>query len=254
MREYNDHIRLQRPLLRRIIIFLVVLIAVPVTMWSITAFVRGYVARPKTPTFRPLAAAAPIEAPDTANAATDSDAKLAADAGRAIVEARATATDARSSPTISIKKPTDRLPDADASASVSDSQLATATVAQPAPGSTSPTASPIAQPTTTPSGNVPWPSPPGYGGANEAPAAQPSVADHAAADALPPAQPIKGRVPLPPHRPRLFAMAQSGVPAGAQTGVPPAQRGIPMPRPRPAAAPEVKPIEPEPMPDRLLIH
>src|SRR5579863_3310107 len=56
MREYDDHIRLYTPMLQRIIILVAVIIAVPVVLWTITAFVRSYVAPPQVPTFRPLAA------------------------------------------------------------------------------------------------------------------------------------------------------------------------------------------------------
>jgi hypothetical protein len=56
MREYNDHgefrddhIRLYTPVLQRVIILTAVIIAVPVLMWTVTTFVRSYVARPKVP-------------------------------------------------------------------------------------------------------------------------------------------------------------------------------------------------------------
>ena len=55
MREYDDdNIRLYTPVLQRIIILVAVIIAVPVVMWTITAFVRTYVAPPKVPIFQPL--------------------------------------------------------------------------------------------------------------------------------------------------------------------------------------------------------
>src|SRR6266704_1495451 len=54
MREYDDygeyrddHIRLYTPVLQRVIILTAVIIAVPVLMWTVTTFVRSYVARPK---------------------------------------------------------------------------------------------------------------------------------------------------------------------------------------------------------------
>jgi hypothetical protein len=53
MREHDDYddenIRLYTPVLQRVIILAAVIIAVPVLMWTITAFVRSYVARPKVP-------------------------------------------------------------------------------------------------------------------------------------------------------------------------------------------------------------
>jgi hypothetical protein len=51
------------PLLRRIIILVAVITAVPVVLWTITAFVRAYVAPAKIPTFHQLAATASINAP-----------------------------------------------------------------------------------------------------------------------------------------------------------------------------------------------
>jgi hypothetical protein len=56
MREYDDHIRLYTPILQRIIILVAVIIAVPVVLWTITAFVRAHVAPPQIPSFRPMAA------------------------------------------------------------------------------------------------------------------------------------------------------------------------------------------------------
>jgi hypothetical protein len=57
MREYDedededeDNIRRYAPVLRRVIILLAVIIAVPVMMWTITIFIRSY--GPKTHTFR----------------------------------------------------------------------------------------------------------------------------------------------------------------------------------------------------------
>ncbi len=54
MREYDDDIRLYTPVLQRIIILVAVIVAVPVVLWTITAFVRSYVAPPKLPTFQPM--------------------------------------------------------------------------------------------------------------------------------------------------------------------------------------------------------
>jgi hypothetical protein len=57
MRE-NDEFGHYVPLLRRIIILVAVITAVPVMLWTITAFVRTYVGPPKIPTFHQLAATA----------------------------------------------------------------------------------------------------------------------------------------------------------------------------------------------------
>ena len=50
MREDDENIRLYTPILQRIIILAAVIIAVPVVMWTITTFVRTYVAPPPVPT------------------------------------------------------------------------------------------------------------------------------------------------------------------------------------------------------------
>ena len=46
MRKYEDRVR-PSVVLRRIIIVVAVLTAVPVALWTVTAFVRAYVAPPK---------------------------------------------------------------------------------------------------------------------------------------------------------------------------------------------------------------
>src|SRR5260370_40542582 len=67
MRDYNDEIRTYTPVLQRIIILVAVITAVPVVLWTITAFVRTYVGPPRIPTFHQLASTASINAPaDTA--------------------------------------------------------------------------------------------------------------------------------------------------------------------------------------------
>src|SRR5262245_10614945 len=56
MREYDEddyNTRSYAPVLRRVIILVAVIIAVPVMMWTATNFIRSYVG-PKTPTFRHL--------------------------------------------------------------------------------------------------------------------------------------------------------------------------------------------------------
>ena len=62
MRE-DDDFRHYVPLLRRIIILVAVIIAVPVILWTITVFVRTYVGPPRVPTFHQLASTASINAP-----------------------------------------------------------------------------------------------------------------------------------------------------------------------------------------------
>ena len=54
MHRYDDQVP-PYVVLRRIIIIVAVLIAVPVALWTVTAAVRTYVGPPKLPTFRQLA-------------------------------------------------------------------------------------------------------------------------------------------------------------------------------------------------------
>jgi outer membrane biosynthesis protein TonB len=59
MRDYDEYhddgVRLHTPVLQRVLILAAVIIIVPVVMWTITAFVRSYVARPKVPVVQHLA-------------------------------------------------------------------------------------------------------------------------------------------------------------------------------------------------------
>ncbi len=54
MRDYDDHVR-PHVVLRRIIIVVAVLTAVPVALWTVTGLIRTYVGPPKVPSFRQLA-------------------------------------------------------------------------------------------------------------------------------------------------------------------------------------------------------
>jgi hypothetical protein len=69
MRE-DDSLGHYVPILRRIVVLVAVIIAVPVILWTITAFVRTYVGPPHLPTFHQLASTASINAPSTG---TDSE-------------------------------------------------------------------------------------------------------------------------------------------------------------------------------------
>jgi coiled-coil-helix-coiled-coil-helix domain-containing protein 2 len=98
MRDDEDHIRQFMPVLRRIVILVAVLTAIPVVMWTITAFVRIYVGPPKTPTFQRIADAPPGSTPNASTAAPSDNATTGSaqtsPPPAPIVEAKATATDA----------------------------------------------------------------------------------------------------------------------------------------------------------------
>ena len=82
MREYDDDSNIQHyaPVLRRIIILVAVITAVPVMLWTITAFMHTYIAQPTIPAPRPLAAATAAAAPTSpaADTATTNPPTLAA--------------------------------------------------------------------------------------------------------------------------------------------------------------------------------
>ena len=224
MREDEDQFRYYVPLLRRIIILVAVITAIPVILWTITAFVRTYVAPPQLPTFRPMTATASIATPP----APETSAKLSAASqgmppppASPMVEARATATDAREALTAKGPPLADRPPDAgaNAGAAASGPKVAdinvTATVTAPAD------AAPRIDATQKADTMVPmkFDGPPQTGAA--AAAQQPPGATDAMTDALPARAPLAGPVPLPRRRPHNLTMAQLGVP---------------MPRPRPDTA------------------
>jgi hypothetical protein len=224
MREYDDdNIQHYAPVLRRIIILVAVITAVPVMLWTITAFMRTYIAQPTISAPRPLAAATDTAAPmspaaDTATANPPAAAIAPPQPGPAVTDARAT-DDAKS----------DRMGDSPGNAASSNVQVA---AVQPAP-STAPAAAPapaavtVQAPPATAAPSV-FPNPP-FVAPQPTPAA-PDSSDDAAADALPPPDPITGTVPLPRHRPSVLALVDTD---------------IPLPRARPSDAPEPPAPTPE---------
>jgi len=216
MREDEDQFRYYVPLLRRIIILVAVITAIPVILWTITAFVRTYVAPPKVPTFRQMTATASTAAPPVPDSSGKPGAALQAAAPAQspapMVEARATATDARDGSPAAAKGALLAEPPADASPAALPPKVAdlTAAAAAPPPADAAPKADTMTPMTfDTPQNNTAMA------------AQQPAASTDAAADALPAAAPLSGPVPLPRRRPRDLAMAQLSVP---------------MPRPRPGAS------------------
>jgi len=209
MRE-DDDVRRYLPLLRRVIILLAVIVAIPVVLWTITAFVRTYVNPPKIPTFRQLAATASTNTKNDAGGAAQAP-QAAPDGGKlsaapsATIEATAATAGMRDTP----KGPFlgDRASEA-------------------GPGATPP--APVS---------------PAFGAApsNVAVAAQQPVttgeppADAAAA--MPAARPLSGLVPLPRRRPHITVTTETEPAApGAETTRMASAGPIPIPRPRPEAA------------------
>ena len=248
MREYDDdNIRLYTPVLQRIIILVAVIIAVPVVMWTITAFVRTYVAPPKVPTFQPLSLT-PSPPPDNASAGQQT--------ASAPADAQSPATQTASNP-----------PQAsDANAPGAAPQVA-ATPGQPdnaQPDNAQPMPAAVAAAPATPdsanqvaaapaaSHDFAWPSPttspptipPGTMASTATPSGQDQAAstssDGASAD-LPAVAPLTGHIPLPRHRPNVIAMAEPASPAAVSPPVALPTSAVPLPRARPATAPEATP-------------
>ena len=198
MREDDEHIRQFMPVLRRIIIMVAVLTAIPVAMWTITTFVRTYVGPPKAPDYQPTILTPGVGSDEAVAAPVDSASARAAQNPNAaapnVVVARATTTDADANPP--------------ASDLMSAKPLVTGTTAIPpqaaAPAVVAATPSPAAVVAAQQPAPTNWPTPP-----------------PATDDALPAGEPTAGTVPLPRKRPHTFVVAQSN---------------IPLPRPRPDAA------------------
>lgn len=220
MRNDSDDVRQYTPVLRRIIILVAVLTAVPVVMWTITAFVRSYVGPPTLPTFQPMAASsvrdvaaatATASLPETP-ASTVQEGKTA----RLPAPVDPNTTDAHSAAPDASKPP----PSIDASAARTEAKFADTNVNVPAPTTAAsvPAAPPVAPPAAaekpdtaiSPTTTV-----------AESAAPQAPVTNWPAVDLPSATAPLAGPIPLPRQRPHLFAMAQAA---------------MPLPRPRPASA------------------
>ena len=182
MREYDDDSNIQHyaPVLRRIIILVAVITAVPVMLWTITAFMHTYIAQPTIPAPRPLAAATAAPTTPAADTAT-ANPPAPSQPASTITDARTT-DDGRG----------DRMRDGAGNTAAPNVQVATL-----AP---TPSAAPSV-----------FPDPPSVTPQQPTPAAS-DAANDAAADALPPPDPITGPVPLPRHRPSVLALADTAIP------------------------------------------
>jgi hypothetical protein len=211
MRDDDDDIRLYMPVFWRIIMLVAVIVAVPVVLWTITAFMRTYVAQPRTPTFKPIAAASVMLTPDDTTA--------------------------------SIAAPRDDAADADSSGAdpkgpyLGNARLASAgpQPAVPPSAANAAVALPAGRVGAAPAPMSPWPDSAPSAAEGE-PAPQPVAALEQPTDEdLPPARPIAGHIPLPPHRPHIAAAVT-------------ALAVVPLPRARPASAPTAKVLNPEDAP------
>jgi hypothetical protein len=236
------------PLLRRVVILLAVLAAVPVILWTITAFVRAYVGPPKLPTFHQLAATTPLSASAT-DAATGSIEQQSAtpeparssDAPNATMEANAAPSN---TPDVAggAKGPLlgDRPSAVDPNPLASTPRMAAASTA---PATIlSPVASANLKGTdisaaAMPAAAAPLAATPDATTTNmqTTAAQQPPAAAEQAANAMPAEMPLSGRIPLPRRRPHV--LAEANVTQVAQTRVP-------VPRPRPDGVAPAAPTEP----------
>ena len=228
MRDDED-IRQYMPVLRRLIILVAVITAIPVVMWTITSVVRTYVGPPKLPTFRPMAAVPGAAGPDEA-AASPATGENGKGARQAAVEANSTASDTGTGNTADKPAGANTNAAAAAPAPAAPNSFQTANLApnNAAPNGASGSAGGVTQfaPEDRQAATN-WPTPPAANWPNPA-AQQPGPGP--AADA----QPIQGPVPLPRKRPHTFAIAEA--------------HGIPLPRPRPETAGPAATEQPQPTP------
>jgi hypothetical protein len=244
MREYDDygeyrddHIRLYTPVLQRVIILTAVIIAVPVLMWTVTTFVRSYVARPKVPAPQQVAASeSPARAPVASPAPpipTPTPDQTAATPSRARIPGPAWFGSVAKSP-----------PRGDTGPAISPAGAAAGNTA-PAAAAASPMPPPrpaenttvAAVPGSSSDRGLAWPnpnskSPPGFGPpAAAAPAASTPLPRTATVEVVPPGEPLRGPIPLPRHRPSVYAVAAVTSSGMASSGP------VPLPPVRPSDAP-----------------
>jgi hypothetical protein len=264
MREYDDYgddsIRLYTPVLQRVIILAAVVIAVPVLMWTITTFVRSYVARPKAPlvehiastnapTRVPLLAAPPGQTPSAADltpraegASDASNPSGETKKGTLNLAALPSSNSPNSVPAAASLQATPTLapsPAAPASDSAMTAAATTASVPRlpQAPRANDSTASASAD------RGIAWPnpnatSPPDFTAPRLAPA-PPLPMRTTTTEILPAGEPFRGPVPLPRQRPRVVSVAATMAASMATPMVATTAGGgpVPLPRARPGDVP-----------------
>jgi hypothetical protein len=224
MREYDDDIRPYVPVLQRLIILVAVVVAVPVVLWTITAFIRTYIGPPHAPNYQHIAVLQPA---DSSPVGPPQD-----------ITPTAAATPAPAADQAPTPSPPAQPMIAPAVADQTTSQAPSQAMPAPAPAATPASTPPMAW-----AGSVMMP--PSTQSAPDTPAVA-AAADQTTAsndDTAPPAvTPIAGHVPLPRRRPNVVAMAQTSAlqPTLAANSPAPAA-GVPLPRARPTAAPEPAP-------------
>ncbi len=263
MQEYDDgNIRRYARVLQRMVFVAAIIIAVPVMMWTVSTFIGSYVAQPKIPALQHLTLTDPTQSlpsasPVAAPAPLHADAVTAADDGRALFpDANAVkepvlgppAEDASpaSGPPLrgTVRSPPPILTEAGSSTSPPVTAPAAAPTEATAPLAPAPTEDVTPRIATNgpdtkaaaPTGRgFAWPEPntgsPGFG----APPQSPTIAETATPETLPAPELIKGRIPLPQHRPSVKAMTATA--NMAATGSIATAGRVPLPRVRPTDAP-----------------
>jgi hypothetical protein len=233
MREYDDDIRPYVPVLQRLIILVAVIVAVPVVLWTITTFIRTYVGPPHAPNYQRIAVLQP------ANSAVDSS---PVGSPQDITPAAAAAPTANQTPIPSPPAPLTTAPPADQTATISQAPTQAPGQMAPSPppvavASAPASAAPLSAPPTAWGGSMMMPPQAQITGNGPTPTAPP---DQTATDdnALPAVAPITGHVPLPRRRPNVVAMVQTSALQPTMAANNAASAGVPLPRARPAAAPE----------------
>lgn len=214
MRDDED-IRQYMPVLRRLIILVAVITAIPVVMWTITSVVRTYVGPPKLPTFRPMAAVPAAAGPDEAAASPAAD-ENGKGARQPALEANSTASNTVNGSAADRPAAANAAAAAPPPAAPDSFQTANSAPNNAAPNGASGSAGGVTQ--FAPEDRqaaANWPTPPATNWPN--PAAQQPVSGPAAE-----IQSIQGPVPLPRKRPHTFTIAEA--------------HGVPLPRPRPETA------------------
>ena len=225
------------PILRRIIILVAVITAVPVVLWTITAFVRAYVVPVKVPTFHQLASTASINTSANSTSPKPGDRPAAAaeqtkssDPQPTLTGQKPALADAGDSPATPKGTVTGRSRSRRSCSTISRRRRAVGCHENGGPIHCRAGHTAMARaPSTT--GALPVPGVSGGAAPNPAVAlaAQqpPPSAGEPAAETLTPAAPLTGLVPLPRQRPRD---------AGSVRIADMAPSSIPVPRPRPDAA------------------
>ena len=215
MRENDDEIRHYLGLLRRIIIRFAGIIAVPVILWTITAFI--IVGLPKVSTFHNPLATASINAPERATNAEPTQQQSTPRQAKLADPQEAKATEgAAPEGSLLVQHLPDAPPSAPSAAQIADTPEALAVISNSATPMVAKGDHGLLPPSAANDGAT----------AGTTGAMQPTAATEAGADVLSATAPLSGTIPLPRPRPH-----DAGTVRTADTML----SRVPMPRPRHAA-------------------